>query len=201
MQNLIIEIDINALAIVIKTFLGFFCHQDRSILLSMNGDYLQLCPRCIGLHTGFFTTIVAFVIINQKPHLIRKKIPMTILVLLATLTGFHWFGARIDMFDTSSFTRFCTGLISGSAFGYLIYFYHTLNKITFFRSGWPVLIILLISILLFIATLIFERSVFLNYSLGFIVFFNILNLFKALVSVFQINIICQPQLNNMEVRK
>jgi uncharacterized membrane protein len=201
MQNFIIEIDINTLAIVIKTFLGFFCHQDRSILLSMNGDYLQLCPRCIGLHTGFFTTIVAFVFINQKPLLIRKKIPMTILVLLATLTGFHWFGARIDMFDTSSFTRFCTGLISGSAFGYLIYFYHTLNKITFIRSGWPVLIILFITILFFTTALIFEGSVFLNYGLGFIVFFNILNLFKALVSVFQINIICQPQLNNMEVRK
>jgi len=126
---------------------------------------------------------------------------MIILVLLATVTGFHWFGVTIDMFDTSSFTRFCTGLISGSAFGYLIYFYHTLNKITFIRSSWPVLSILLITILFFITALIFEESVFLNYSLGLIVFFNILTLLKALVSIFQRTIKYQPQLNKMEVLK
>jgi len=201
MQDFIIEIDKNTLAIVIKTFLGFFCHQDKSILLSMNGDDLQLCPRCIGLHTGFFTTIAALVFINQKSRLIRMKIHMIILVLLATVTGFHWFGVTIDMFDTSSFTRFCTGLISGSAFGYLIYFYHTLNKITFIRSSWPVLIILFITILFFIAAFIFEGSLFLNYSLGFIVFFNILTLFKTLVSIFQKTITYQPQLTRMEVLK
>jgi len=110
MQNFIIEIDTNTLARVIKTFLGFFCHQDKSILLSMYGDYLQLCPRCIGLHTGFFTTIVALVFINQKPRLIRKKISVIIPVLLATVTGFHWFGATIDIFAASSFTRFLHGI-------------------------------------------------------------------------------------------
>jgi uncharacterized membrane protein len=201
MQNFIIEIDINTLATFIKTFLGFFCHQDKSILLSMYGNYLQLCPRCIGLHSGFFITTVALVFINPKPRLARKKIPKIILVLLVTVTGFHWFGGTIDMFDTSSFTRLCTGLISGSAFGYLIYFYHTLNKLALIRSSWPVLIILFITISCFIAALIFEGSVFLNCSLGFIVFFNILTLFKTLVSTFQRTLIYQPQLNNMEAVK
>lgn len=192
---------INTHSTVTKTFLGFFCHQDKSILLSMYGDYLQLCPRCIGLHSGFFTTIVALAFINQKPLLIRKKIFKIILVLLVTVTGFHWFGITIDMFDSSSFTRFCTGVISGSAFGYLIYFYHTLNKTIFIRSRSLVFIILLITILSFIAALIFELSVYLNYSLGFIVFFNILTLFKTLVSIFQKTIKYQPKLNNMEVLK
>ncbi len=201
MQNFIFEMVINTHSTVTKTFLGFFCHQDKSILLSMYGDYLQLCPRCIGLHSGFFTTIVALAFINQKPLLIRKKIFKIILVLLVTVTGFHWFGITIDMFDSSSFTRFCTGVISGSAFGYLIYFYHTLNKTIFIRSRLPVLIIPLITILSFIAALIFELSVYLNYSLGFIVFFNILTLFKTLVSIFQKTIKYQPKLNNMEVLK
>lgn len=201
MQNFINGIDINTLAIVIKTFLGFFCHQDKSILLSIYGDYLQLCPRCIGLHSGFFIAIVALVFINREPRLNRKKILKIILVLLVTVTGFHWFGGAIDMFYTSSFTRFYTGLISGSAFGYLIYFYHTFNKIIFIRSSWPVLIILFITIPFFIAALIFEQTIFLNYSLGLIVFFNIITLFKTLTSIFQRTIKYQPQLNKMEVLK
>jgi len=201
MGNFIIGIDINTLAKVIKTFLGFFCHQDKSILLSIYGDYMQLCPRCIGLHSGFFITIVTLVFIEREPRLTRKKILNIILVLLVSITGFHWLGGALDLFDASSFTRFYTGLISGSAFGYLIYFYHTLNKITFIRSSWPVLSILLITILFFITALIFEESVFLNYSLGLIVFFNILTLLKALVSIFQRTIKYQPQLNKMEVLK
>ena len=201
MQILIIGLDIDTLSMVIKTFLGFFCHQDESILLSIYGNYLQLCPRCIGLHSGFFTTIVALVCINQEPRLARKKIPKIILFLLVTVTGFHWFGGTIDMFDTSTFSRLYTGLISGSAFGYLIYIYHTLKKIAYIRSGWPVLIILFISISFFIMAFIFEGSVFLDYSLGFILFFNILTLFKTLVSIFQRTFIYQPQLNKMEVLK
>jgi uncharacterized membrane protein len=201
MANFITGIDINTLAKVTKTFLGFFCHQDKSILLSIYGDYLQLCPRCIGLHSGFFITIVASLFIYRDPRLTRKKILNILLVLLVTLTGFHWLGGAIDMFDPSSFTRLCTGLISGSAFGYLIYFYHTLNKMTFIRSSWPVLIILLITIIFFITALIFKGSVFLNYSLGLIVIFNILTLLKALVSIFQRTTKYQPQLNKMEVLK
>ena len=201
MCNFMIGIGLNILSKVIKTFLGFFCHQDKSILLSIYGDYLQLCPRCIGLHSGFFITMVALLFIDREPRLTRKKILNIILVLLVTVTGFHWFGGAIDLFDPSSFTRFCTGLISGSAFGYLIYFYRVHNRITFIQSNRSVLVILFITILFFITALIFEGSVFLNYSLGLIVFFNILILLKALVSIFQRTIKYQPQLNKMEVLK
>ena len=131
MLYFIIGIDINTLSMVVKTFLGIFCHQDKSILLTIYGDYLQLCPRCMGLHSGFFTTIVLLVFINRVRPLTLKKIPKIILILVITVAGLHWLGGTTNMFDTSSFTRFFTGLISGSAFGYLIYFYHTLNKITF----------------------------------------------------------------------
>jgi uncharacterized membrane protein len=201
MPYFIIGIDIDTLAMVIKTFLGIFCHQDESILLSMYGDYLQLCPRCIGLHSGFFTTIVLLVFINLVRPLILKEIPKIILVLLITVAGLHWLGGTTNMFDTNSFTRFFTGLISGSAFGYLIYFYHTLNKITFIRSSWTASIILFITIPFLLAAFIFEGSTFFNYSLGFILFFNTLTLFKTLVSIFQRTIKYQPQLNNMEVLK
>jgi uncharacterized membrane protein len=201
MQNFIIGIDIDSLAIVIKTFLGIFCHQDKSILLTIYGDYLQLCPRCIGLHSGFFTTIVALVFINRVSLLTLKKTPKIILVLLITVAGLHWLGGTTDMFDASSFIRFFTGLISGSAFGYLIYFYHTLNKITFIRSSWTASIILFITIPFLLAALIFEQSIFFNYSLGFILFFNILTLFETLVSIFQRPIKYQPKLNNTGVLK
>ena len=201
MGNFITGLDINTLAIVIKTFLGFFCHQDKSILISIYGDYLQLCPRCIGPHSGFFIIIVALVFIDREPRFARKKLLNIILVLLVMVTGFHWFGGAIEMFDASSFTRFHTGLISGSAFGYIIYIYHTLNKITFIRSGWPVLIILFTTILFIMTALLFEGWVFLNYSLGLIVFFNIITLFKTLTSIFQRTIKYKPQLKKMEVLK
>lgn len=201
MGNFIIGFDIDTLTMVIKTFLGIFCHQDKSILLTIYGDYLQLCPRCIGLHSGFFITIVALVFINRVSPLILKKTPKIILVLLITVAGLHWLGGTTDMFDASSFTRFFTGLISGSAFGYLIFFYHTLNKITFIRSSWTASNFLFITIPFLLAALIFEQSTFFNYSLGFILFFNILTLFKTLVSIFQRTIKYQPQLNNTEVLK
>ena len=44
---------------------GLVCHQIPSILIDIGGRDVALCPRCIGLHVGFFASFILLFIRNR----------------------------------------------------------------------------------------------------------------------------------------
>jgi len=99
---------------------GLICHQDKTILISVQGHLLPLCPRCLGLHTGFMFTLLFPGLIIQK--LLRKEKPGTLLSILfiISITGIHWLAGYLKLIEPDTLSRFLTGLLSGAGLGILL---------------------------------------------------------------------------------
>ena len=101
---------------IIRYLLGFICHQDKEILISVWGNRLPVCPRCIGLHLGFFLTLI-------YPAAVRSCLTPRRFVTLAavvSIAGIHWLLGVLNLIDPGPLPRLLTGLSSGIAFGILL---------------------------------------------------------------------------------
>jgi uncharacterized membrane protein len=192
------ELIINGLSKVFQACFGILCHQDKSILFTMNGDYIPLCPRCIGLNVGFIVAVILFTFIKRKALLNQMNIPKGIPCILVIIVGIHWICGALGLFVTSSLTRILTGSLSGFSFGYIIYTYNTFEKNNFIVIRLPALTYLSLICVLFAVGLIYEQSQFLTTLLGILVIFNVQFILKTIISIFKKDDI-NNQLLNQEI--
>lgn len=192
-------INLNSFEEIVRTAFSFICHQDESRLLTIYGNSLPLCPRCMGLQIGFFSVITALVFINRASLLILKKIPKIIIIVLITMAGIHWLGGAFELFNTNSFARISTGFISGSSFGFFLYTCSTPGKVNIARMCRLIKIISLIIITLLIITIIAQDALVTTFTLGLIVFLNLSILLKVIISIILIPIKNYHQLIKQEV--
>lgn len=96
---------------------GFICHQDKSILFTIGSYFLPLCPRCIGLHTGFFVTWLFSGLFPHKLKNLSRQPNLFILIFIISLTGIHWYLGFRGYLTTDFISRILTGFISGAALG------------------------------------------------------------------------------------
>lgn len=97
-----------------KLIFSLFCHQNESLLIKISGQFIPICPRCIGLHCGFFLTGIFFGLYKKSTLIKHSSYP--ILMILIFTTMFHWIMCQFGMTENSEFPRILTGSISGSAF-------------------------------------------------------------------------------------
>jgi uncharacterized membrane protein len=97
-----------------RNFFSQFCHQNPELLIRISGEYVYLCPRCIGLHVGFFLTGLLFLL--YKKEVVIKQNQLPILILLISVTFFHWLAANLSLVEDSECLRIITGSITGSSF-------------------------------------------------------------------------------------
>jgi uncharacterized membrane protein len=165
---------------------SFSCHQDKTYLFKIYEEYLPLCSRCTGLHSGFFITVIALLFINRKIQLTLSIAPKFILILLITLSGIHWLGGRIELFNSNLYTRILTGLVSGSSFGFLAITYKNIEDKYYNPLRKTAIVNFLLILILISVTLSINESKYLSMVLGFVAFFNTLVLLVSLFSIFRI---------------
>lgn len=95
---------------------GLICHQDQSVLLRINNEFIPLCPRCIGLHSGFFISLFFLILFNIKSINTQKNYQLIILLIVISTAAIHWFLVKINLLEQDSTLRLITGLISGIGF-------------------------------------------------------------------------------------
>lgn len=103
-----------------KTLFGLFCHQDPGIILKLNNEQLPLCPRCTGLHTGFFLAFILYKIIGINFFRIWIFKSPYFLFFIISITYLHWLGGWLNIIEQEIILRFVTGMLSGSGFYLLI---------------------------------------------------------------------------------
>lgn len=102
---------------------SLICHQDRSRLIRINDHLIPLCPRCMGLHFGFFTTVCMLMAFTRKRIRICRGSSLYLLIFLSSLTGIEWSLAQLSIIRSTTSCRLLTGLATGSVFGILFITY------------------------------------------------------------------------------
>ena len=104
-------------------FFSLFCHQDPSILIETEGKEIMLCPRCSGLHIGFFISLIYFSIEKKKFTYLSGLTPKLICFAGITFIFLEWLLARFSIITPTSLSRLTTGLIAGTIICLLIFLY------------------------------------------------------------------------------
>ena len=108
------EMDIiESIDFMIHKMLGLICHQDPSIILYVQGHSMPLCPRCTGMHIGFFLGIVSIWLFRDSvwQHLARIN---TIMVFIpVSIMGMEWFLSNCNLISSNTTSRLLTGFLGG----------------------------------------------------------------------------------------
>lgn len=100
-----------------RALFGFLCHQNAESLFQIGGHSVWLCPRCIGIHGGFFLAAAGVMVARLRfslPPAMRSAF-----LLLASGTAVHWMLSAEGIVSTNSAVRLITGVASGAAGGVL----------------------------------------------------------------------------------
>lgn len=157
---------------------GLICHQDQSVLLRINNEFIPLCPRCIGLHAGFFLSLFIIILFNIKKIKLQNNYLLVLILFIISTTAIHWFLLKINFLAQDSTSRIITGFITGAGFAFLI----TLSNISKLLD--TVIRKLLLTIILLISFLYFlfsfsHQNTFLKLAVFCLVLFNIAFIFIA----------------------
>lgn len=102
---------------------GLICHQNSFILMEVAGKDLMLCPRCSGLHTGFFFIFLLTFIRYKGRFTLTGLFSKIYCIAAIVILFFEWFLAQKGIIHSSTESRYITGLLAGSGFGLLVMVY------------------------------------------------------------------------------
>jgi len=110
----------NIIENITRAIFGLICHQDASILLTVDGKAVFLCPRCIGLHFGFF---ISYLFLQRRYRglkiVIARSASIMIVISLVVL-ALDWAGGHLGYRTPTATSRLITGLLGGTAFSVLV---------------------------------------------------------------------------------
>ena len=107
---------------IVRYLFGFICHQDKNILFNLWGNQFPLCPRCLGLHTGFTLSLLLAGVLPKSRMSNNPGSPgfLITLMLIVPAAGVHWMLGRFSIIEMDFTTRLLTGFASGAAFALLL---------------------------------------------------------------------------------
>jgi len=160
---------------LIETFFSFICHQDKDILIRIYDEFIPLCPRCIGLHVGFFVSSITFLFRRNQNLFLNPKTKFA-LIILTSLAGIHWLLGDQGIVTPSSLSRFYTGFLSGIGFGLLLNSIIKLFDSYRFNKRRIISIKFVLTILLILSGITLKEILFLELALLIIVLNNLYNI-------------------------
>ena len=113
----------NFLKVKSERVFSIICHQDHSRLLLINNEMMPLCPRCMGLHAGFFVVVCILMVFTRNRIRICGGLSLYLLIALLSLTGIEWSLEQLSIIRSTAFSRLLTGLLTGSVLGILLIAY------------------------------------------------------------------------------
>ena len=164
---------------LIETFFSFICHQDKDILIRVYDEYIPMCPRCIGLHLGFFFSSFVFLFRRFQKIILNPKIRFALIILMS-LAGIHWLLGYLGIFITGSLSRFFTGILSGLGFGILLNSVSKKFDSYYFNKRKIVLIKFVLIFVLFLSEILLKEIQLLELALFIIVLHNIYKIGRSL---------------------
>jgi uncharacterized membrane protein len=109
-----------------RVLFGCFCHQDPSLPLTIDGQLVHLCPRCIGLHLSFIAAFVAASIWFRRGLVLSRMGTRLLLLLAVASLAFDWgAGGHLGLYTPTTHSRLLTGLACGSALAVLLVAYRS----------------------------------------------------------------------------
>jgi uncharacterized membrane protein len=161
-------LDYNLIEILEETIrfcFGLICHQNESLLFKVDGKIFPLCPRCAGMHIGFAGLLFLITMLPQIHIIIKNKFSQVLIISAICIAGIHWLVGQSGFIETDSFSRFVTGIISGTAVSLFLYFYRTAYRVKQRNSPTKILKINLIIILVLLFAVISILIVTMNFVL------------------------------------
>lgn len=130
---------------------GIMCHQDPSLLMNVDGRVLPLCPRCVGLQTGFLVTFVILWMTARRQNVHINANAGTLLALALSALAADWGLGQFGILAPTSVTRLLTGVASGSALAVLFRAYldrtiHVRYSRTYAMDVWRLATLTLVSL-------------------------------------------------------
>lgn len=103
---------------VIQPFLnqvyGTVCHQNHEKTLSINGNYIFVCSRCIGIYLGVFAgSALSFLIRFENQNAAKSFLIFTFAFLILDVTF-----SSLHIYDYSKVIAVITGLLFGTSILY-----------------------------------------------------------------------------------
>jgi len=164
---------------LIETFFSFICHQDKDTLIRVYDEFIPLCPRCIGLHVGFFASAIVFLFRKYQDLFLNPKTSFA-LIILSSLVGIHWLLGNQGIVTPNSLSRFCTGFLSGFGFGILLNSVSKTFKSYYFSKRKIVVIKFVLIIVLILSGIPLKEIQLFNLALFIIVLHNICKIIYSL---------------------
>lgn len=109
----------NIIENISRLIFGLICHQDASILFTVDGKTVYLCPRCLGLHIGFFISYFFLRRQFRRRIMVIAKSASFMIVISMMALALDWAGGHLGYRTPTATSRLITGLLGGAAFGIL----------------------------------------------------------------------------------
>jgi len=167
---------------LIETSFSFICHQDKEILIRIYDGFIPLCPRCIGLHVGFFISPIVLFFSRYKNLFQNTKVRFA-LIILTSLAGIHWLSADQGIVVPGSISRFYTGFLSGFGLGLLLNSVTNTVESYCFNKRNIISIKIVLTTLLILSGFTLKEIQFLELALLIIVLNNIYNIGHSLTLI------------------
>ena len=101
--------------ILSSAIFGIICHQNPEILTEINGHTIFLCPRCAGLHVGFFLFLVCTHPFFKEKISLDGWFPKAFCSISLLLLFTEWLLAQLHITQSTDESRYLTGLLAGCA--------------------------------------------------------------------------------------
>lgn len=91
------------------------CHQDPSTLLWVGGEPIPLCPRCIGLHVGFFAAMVFLILAGWRRARAGSRAWRWAALLAFGALVLDWGAGQVGLRSPTMASRLLTGAACGAS--------------------------------------------------------------------------------------
>jgi uncharacterized membrane protein len=105
-----------ALNLISNYLFSLICHQDPNILMEINGKSLMLCPRCTGLHLGFFFMLLVMLPLEKNSIKLKGRFFKWLCIAALAFLFFEWLLAQFDIISSTNTSRYFSGIFAGAAF-------------------------------------------------------------------------------------
>lgn len=139
---------------------SIICHQNESVLIEVSEQSIMLCPRCSGLHIGFFFTLLILLQLKTNRIKLTGRFSTGFFITALSFIFLEWVLAQFGTFSSTTVSRYFTGLFAGTAFGMLLLAYRrrVFKSDNYQETSNQLLLIVSLAIVLFSGLLFFQLT-------------------------------------------
>lgn len=104
---------------VVTRALALFCHQLPDRTLAIDGTYLAVCHRCLGIYAALAVATAGYRVLRRYDAFLGPHAG-GVLAVSVMPPGIDWLGGAMELWANTPESRIATGAIFGVAAGYYL---------------------------------------------------------------------------------